>query len=363
MSRSLQHIRFCKSRDGTRIAWATCGNGPPLLFAQHSFHHLDHDWDNAIWRPWLDLLTRHHTVIRFDRRGCGLSDRDGVTFGVEEFIEDFEAVVDAAALDRFALVGISTCGLVAAAYAARHPDRVTRMFLIAPGARGRLGADPASEDIEALQARLKILERGWEKEQFASAQYLLAQHIIEATPAEKRAFLDIVRQSTTAANMTRLISTASRADMRDIFPKITCPTMILHARLDPLIPFEEGREAPALIPGAQFIPLESGNHFLVESEPAWQRMVDALEDFIQAPTSVQMSEIAALSGDLTPREKQILEALAGGLDNEAIAKRLGISRKTVRNQLSIIFSKLGATSRGQIIVQAREAGFGLGKIG
>jgi pimeloyl-ACP methyl ester carboxylesterase/DNA-binding CsgD family transcriptional regulator len=359
MSKSSQQIRFCKSRDDTRIAYAICGRGPPLLFAQHWMHHLDHDWDNAIWRPWLDLLTRKHTLIRFDWRGCGLSDRDGVSFTGEKFIEDFEAVVAAAALKRFAIVGISSCGLFSAGYAARHPDRVSRLFLSAPGARGRLGSDPTPEDVNALQARLKILQLGWEEDQFASREYLIAQHIIDGTHADKQAFLDILTASSSAANAMRLVSTFARADMRDVFPKIVCPTTILHSRFDPLLPFDDAREAPALIPGAQFIPLESRNHLLLDSEPAWRRMVEALDEFLRDPAQTPSAEAKALANDLTPREHQVLELVAQGLGNDAIAKHLGISEKTVRNQLSIVFSKLDATSRAQIIVKARDAGFGV----
>ncbi len=104
MPKSAQQIRFCTSRDGTRIAFATCGEGPPLLFAQHWVHHLEHDWDSPIWRPWLELLTRRHSVIRYDWRGCGLSDREGVEFAPDRYLDDLTAVADAAGLSRFTLV-------------------------------------------------------------------------------------------------------------------------------------------------------------------------------------------------------------------------------------------------------------------
>jgi pimeloyl-ACP methyl ester carboxylesterase len=115
---STQQIRFCTSRDGTRIAYAVCGSGPMLMRAPHWMSSINLEWDSPVWRHWLTLLARHHTLIRFDQRGCGLSDRDGVEFSFERFVEDFEAVVEAASLDRFDLFGFSGGATTGISYAA-----------------------------------------------------------------------------------------------------------------------------------------------------------------------------------------------------------------------------------------------------
>jgi pimeloyl-ACP methyl ester carboxylesterase len=105
MAQPAQQIRFCTSRDNTRIAYATCGAGPPLLWIEHWVHHIDLDWGSPVWHPWLAMLTRRHSLIRYDWRGCGLSDRDRVEFSMAKHLEDLEAVVDAAGVERFALKG------------------------------------------------------------------------------------------------------------------------------------------------------------------------------------------------------------------------------------------------------------------
>ena len=137
MSQPVQHIRFCTSRDGTRIAYATSGSGPPLVWLGHWVRHLNLDWESPIWRPWLSLLARRHTLIRYDYRGCGLSDRQGVEFSLGKHVEDLEAVVQAARLDSFTLFAQAGGGAVAMTYAARYPQRPNRLVLYGCQARGR----------------------------------------------------------------------------------------------------------------------------------------------------------------------------------------------------------------------------------
>jgi pimeloyl-ACP methyl ester carboxylesterase len=159
MSYRNQQIRFCTSRDGTSIAYATCGAGPPLVWVQHWMHHLKFDLDNVIWRPWLELLARHHTLVRFDWRGCGLSDRNGVDFAFENVVDDLEAVIDAAGIERFALFGMAGAGSgIAMSYAVRHPERVARLVLHEPHTMGRMVGSLALEAVQEADARLKVIE-------------------------------------------------------------------------------------------------------------------------------------------------------------------------------------------------------------
>ena len=354
-----QSIKFCTSSGGVRLAYATCGNGPALMAAAHWISHLRHDWDNPVRRGWLTMLSRRHTLIRYDARGTGLSDQGGVQFSLERQIEDLEAVVEAAKLDRFALLGLWTGGAAAINYAVRHPDRVTHLVLHACATRGRLARDPSREQIEEAEAQLKLVELGWANENPAFRQLHTSQLMPDATSEQAQAFNDLMRRATTPTNAARLLRAHwLEVDNRLIAPKVRCPTLVLHATDDARVPFEEGRTLATLIPGARFVPLESRNHIIVEGEPAWQHLVAELDEFLPAPTAIQSQSISALTGDLTPRELEVLELIAQGLDNRTIGEALGISERTARNHASVVFSKIGVSSRAQAIVRAREAGIG-----
>jgi pimeloyl-ACP methyl ester carboxylesterase/DNA-binding CsgD family transcriptional regulator len=352
MSLATQQIRFCRSRDGTRIAYATCGTGPVLVRAAHWVGHLKLDWDNPVWRPWLSMLSRRHTLIRYDARGCGLSDRNSVDFALERHVEDLEAVVDAAGVRRFVLFGIAGGGFISLTYATRHADRVSHLALHGTAAVSKFGRG----DVEDAHIQIKAFELGWANENPAFRQLFTSQLLPDATAEQFRAFNDLIRVTTTPANAARILRTFYEADLREVAPRVRCPTLVTHTREDGRVPFEQGLALAGLIPGAQFVPLESRNHLLLEGEPAWRHFVEALDAFL--PTApAEQADVAALD-DLTARENEVLERLAQGLDNAAIARHLGISEKTVRNQVSIIFSKLGVNSRAQAIVRARDAGFG-----
>lgn len=357
---SAQSIKFCTSCDGVRLAYATCGNGPALIAAAHWISHLRHDWDNPVRRGWLTMLSRRHTLIRYDARGTGLSDRGDVKFSLERHIEDLEAIVEAAKVDQFALLGLWTGGAAAINYAVRHPGRVTHLVLHACATRGRLARDPSREQVEEAEAQLKLIELGWGNENPAFRQLHTSQLMPDATTDQARAFNDMMRRTITPTNAARLLRAHwLEVDNRLIASKVRCPTMVLHATDDARVPFEEGRSLAALIPGARFVPLESRNHIMVEGEPAWQHFVAELDAFLPAPTAVQSQSISALTSDLTPREVEILGLIAQGLDNRTISEALGISERTTRNHASAVFSKIGVNNRAQAIIRARDAGFGL----
>ena len=351
-----QQIRFCRSRDGTRIAYAVCGTGPPIVWIQHWVHHLEFDWANPIWRPWLDLLTRHHTLIRFDWRGCGLSDRDRIEFSLDNYVADLEAVVEAAGVERFALFGMAGTGSgVAMSHAVRHPERVACLILHACHVRGRMAGSPAPHALQEAQARLKVIELGWPNDTPAYGQFFTALHVPDASPMQIRAYNDLLRKTTSPENAVKLLQTFWTADFSETVPKVGCPTVIFQARGDSVIRFEEGREVAARIPDARLVPLESRNHVLLDTEAAWSPFIQALQEFLAA----SLSAPTALSlDDLTARERDVLSILAQGLDNGGIAARLRISEKTVRNHVSTIFSKLGVANRAQAVALARDAGLG-----
>jgi len=358
-----EQIRFCASRDGARIAYATCGAGPTLVWAAHWVHHLKFDWDSPVWHPWLSMLTRRHRIIRYDWRGCGLSDRDRVEFSLEKHVEDLEAMVQAAGLERFVLLGTGGgAGAVAMMHAVQHSEQVSHLVLFGCQARGRLARAMTTEQVEEAEARLKVYELGWPNEIPGYGQFFTALHMPDATAEQMREYNHLLRLTTSPRNAIGLIRALFATDVRGIAPQVRCPTLVLHARQDAIIPFDEGRALAGLIPGAQFVPLESRNYVLLETEPAWQQFVEALEDFLPSSPATRGGEGGAVFNELTAREHQVLELVAQGLDNATIGARLQISERTARNHVSTILGKLGINTRAQVIVRAREAGFGREKV-
>ena len=147
--------------------------------------------------------------------------------------------------------------------------------------------------------------------------------------------------------------------MSDLARQVRCPTLVLHARRDAIVPYEEGKLMASLIPDAEFVTLDSANHVILEDEPAWPHLRAELRRFLPAPDLADDDADAGGGfGDLTEREREVLELIARGCSNDDIARRLAISPKTVRNHVTSIFGKLAATTRAQAIVRARQAGFG-----
>jgi pimeloyl-ACP methyl ester carboxylesterase/DNA-binding CsgD family transcriptional regulator len=350
-----EQIRFCTSADGTRIAYATCGAGPALVWVAPFSHSLELDWDNIIWQPWLSLLTRYHSLVRYDWRGCGLSDRDGVEFSFEKHLEDLESIVNAAGPKQFVLVGHEGAGMVCVAYAVRHPTKVSQLVLIGSSTRGRTARAATPEQMQDVETRRKMVELSWNNDAPAFRRFHANLHIPDGSPEQQEAFDHSLHETTTPHNAERIIRTFSTSDVRSVAAKVNCPTLVLHAREDSIISFEEGRAIAALIPGARFVSLESRNHDVLITEPAWQQMVEALYDFL--PAHSEHGHPAALN-ELTAREREVLEIVAQGADNTKIAALLKISEKTVRNHVSLIFSKLGVNSRAEAVARARDAGFG-----
>ena len=355
MSELRQTIRFCKSSDGARIAYATMGKGPPLVRAAHFLTHLEFELRTPVWRPWLVEYSRDHTLVRYDQRGCGLSDREIAELSLDAMVADLEAVVDAAGLERFPLFGASQGGAIAIAYAARHPERVSRLIIHGGYARGVLKRDQTPEQVAEAKVLVDLVRLGWGRENPAYRQVFTSLMIPDSTPEEAASFNELERTSTSPELAARLVASFGPIDVTSVAPLVRCPTLVLHVRNDARVPFEEGRLIAGLVPGARFVPLEGRNHVLLEREPAFRQLFAELHAFL-APDEAPRRRDAAFP-DLTPREREILELVAHGLDNEAIGARLELSEKTVRNNITHIFDKLGVATRAQAIVRAREAGF------
>jgi pimeloyl-ACP methyl ester carboxylesterase/DNA-binding CsgD family transcriptional regulator len=346
-----QQIRFCTSSDGVRLAYAVSGSGPPLLRAPHWITHLEHD--DAVWGHLLEALGRRFTLVRFDQRGCGLSDRGAADISFEAWVRDLESVADAAQLERFPVLGVSQGAAIAVAYAARHPERVSHLVLYGGYTQGWTSRDLTARERETFDTLGKLIELGWSGRDASLRQVFTMQFIPGAGIELVRAFNELMRLSAPPETALRIYRAFGALDVRAEAPRVCCPALVAHSTRDLRVPFEEGRKLAGLVPGARFVPLESENHLLLAHEPALRGFLDAIDEFIPRGQGA-----AASFEGLTAREQAILEHLAQGLDNAQIAARLELSEKTVRNYLVAILDKLEVETRAQAIVLAREAGLG-----
>jgi pimeloyl-ACP methyl ester carboxylesterase/DNA-binding CsgD family transcriptional regulator len=337
-----QDVRFCRSADGTRIAYAVHGCGPPLLLASCWLSHLEFDWQSPVWRHFLLDLGRIATVIRYDERGNGMSDWDVTDFGLDARVADLEAVADAAGLDRFAMVGMSQGGPVGVAYAARHPRRLSRLMLYGTYGRAMDHDDPEAAELEkTFQQLIKV---GWARPD-STFRRVFTNLLIPGASDEQAGWLDALQaRATSTENAGRARAGRMRADVRDLLPGLTVPTLVLHARGDRMISFALGRELAARIPGARLVSLDSDNHITLADEPAWPVFVDEVTAFL-APDRVAAGTPAGALRSLTDRELDVLRLVGQGRDNAEVAHALSVSVRTVERHLTCIYAKLGLSGR------------------
>ena len=275
-----QRIHFTTAPDGVRLAYATVGTGPPLVRAAHWITHLDYDWHSPVWRHWIEGLARRHTFIRFDERGCGLSDHDPGEVSLDAFVRDLETVVDAAGLDRFPLLGVSQGGAVAVRYAARHPERVSELVLLGAYVRGRRRRACNEDERRAAELTLELVHHGWGSDDPSFRMAFPPSFMPDAPPELWSDFAELMRRTTSAENAVRVLEALQDIDVSDDAASVRAPTIIFHARGDLRIPFEQAREFATLIPGSRLVPLDSRNHLMRPDEPAWSTFLDELERFL-----------------------------------------------------------------------------------
>jgi pimeloyl-ACP methyl ester carboxylesterase/DNA-binding CsgD family transcriptional regulator len=354
-------IRFCTSSDGVKIAYALSGNGPALAMCAPWLTHLEQQWKSLAWRPWLDAFSDGYTLLRHDSRGCGLSDRDVADVSFESWVRDFERVVDAAGFERFALLGTCQGGPTAIEYAARHPERVTRIVLYGTYARGRSKRVNTPQQVEKGRVLLEMTRLGWGDENHAFLQAWASQFQPGGTLEHLRSWSEQQRASTSPEMAVRLMEAGWVIDVTESARRIRCPVLCIAADRDVVTPIDEARLLAGLIPDCRFVQVETVNHMPLAEEPAWHRIVSEVRGFLAEPAPVKRAaarRTLPLDG-LTPQERNVLEGIARGQDNAEIAASLGLSEKTVRNHITRVFDKIGVQQRYQAIILAREAGLGM----
>jgi len=350
-----QRIHYLRARDGVKVAWAEAGAGPVVIKAANWLTHLEYDWDSPVWRHWIRFFCQHARFVRYDERGCGMTDWNVGDLTFSRWIDDLEDVVtQAAPAGRFSLLGISQGAAACVAYAARHPERVQSLVLYGAYARGYLRRGAPDEE-RLYQAIIDVVRLGWGKDNPGFREMFTSRFIPGGTREQIDWFNELCRKTTAPAIAAELLRVRGEIDVSNLLEKVKAPTLVLHGRSDVVTPIAEGRYLAANIPDAEFVELDSKNHILLEDEPAWERFRAAVADFLglRAPVAVEDRAFASL----TARERGILALINEGLSNAEIAERLSLSDKTVRNHISNIFDKLGVWTRAQAMVFARDRGF------
>lgn len=281
-----QEIHFCVTGDGVQLAYSRMGSGPPLVKTGNWMTHLEFEFESPIWRHLYGELSRERTLIRYDARGNGLSDRDLETVSFETFVSDLEAVVDAAGLKRFALLGISQGCAVSIAYAVRHPERVTHLILLGGYAVGWAKRASSPAEKQQGEAMVTLVRHGWGQENPAFRQLFTSQFIPDGTKEQADWFNELQRVSTSPEDAARNLVANGETDVTALLSQVSVPTLVMHAKGDARVPFDQGRRLAAGIPGARFVPLQSRNHLILENEPAFPRLLQEIKAFV-APGSGQ----------------------------------------------------------------------------
>ena len=274
-----QDMRFSITQDGVRLAWASTGDGPPLVKASNWLTHLDFEWGSPIWQHWWTELSKHHRVIRYDERGNGMSQRDVPDVSFDTWVRDLETVVDAAGLDRFALLGISRGGAIAIAYTVKHPERVSKLVLYGAFPMG-LYHYGSPEQLEARRALISLTRVGWGLQNPAFCRMFTNRFIPNASPVHENWFDDLQRMSTSAENAARLMDVDSGIDVRGLLREVRVPTLVIHCDRDQVVAPEQGRTLAAEIPHSRYVSLPSTNHLLLAEEPAWKMLLQELGLFL-----------------------------------------------------------------------------------
>ena len=276
-----QDIQFCTADDGTRLAFATVGTGPPLVRAAHWITHLDYDWQSPVWRHWLVGLARNRMLVRYDERGNGLSDHDVDDLSFDAMVRDFETVVDELGLERFPILGLSQGGAIAVTYAARHPERVSHLILVGAYCQGRLARAKTEEETREANMQFEMARLGWGKDDPGFRRFFVSRFVPDSSVELWDAFAELLRRTTSPSNAARLLESWANIDVRETARLVKAPTLVMHARGDMSIPWEQGRLFASLIPGARLVPLSSRNHLLREDEPAWPVMLSEIDAFLE----------------------------------------------------------------------------------
>ncbi len=322
-----------------------------LVKCANWLNHLEYDWESPVWKHWFNFLSDNFTLLRYDERGCGLSDWSFEDSSLGRWVEDLNVITEANELEKFPLLGISRGAAVAIEYAIRYPEKVTRLILYGGFLKGRARGD--EEQSRKQELLMSAIETGWEKQNPAFRQLFAALFLPEGSREQHDWFSELCRKTASTENAMRIQDIASNIDIKHHAAKVKVPTLVIHAKDDAVVPLEAGQAMATEIPGAQFVQLDSQNHLLLGDEPAWGHFCDEVLHFLKEESQPSTASSAQMLKSLTDKEQTILGLLGEGLSNNAIAEKVFLSEKTIRNHLTHIYDKLGVSSRAEAIVLRR----------
>ena len=346
-----QSIRFCNTADGVQLAVALAGKGPPLVRAATWLTHIECDPASMHMGHWIEELSQAHTYITYDARGCSLSSRQAADISFERWVNDLETVVDTLGLDTFPLLGISQGAAIAVAYAARHPQRVSRLVLFGGFATSYFTTrNPDPRIVEEAETLLQIMKLGWGKGSPALRQVFVANFMPGASAAQQHAFDEYQRVTATPEMAVRNLREMFNIDVKDAARKLACPAIVFHARNEQLILFDQGRKLATLIPGSRFVPVDSVNHLPFSDEPCWPGIVREMRAFLGYQVGT-----ATPAPKLTGRQVDVLRHVAAGKTDKLIARELHLSPRTVEMHVAGAIKALGCATRAEAVHRATMA--------
>ena len=337
------------------MAYSATGTGPALLCDTGWITHLRAQLELFSFGAFLEKLAERFTVIRYDKPGCGLSDRDSADLSFEGQVAAALAVADAVGAERFRLFGASQAGQLAATIAARYPDRVEAMVVYGMCANGADLAPP-----EVRESVVALVRAQWG----LGLRALAGAFVTDLTAADMAVFTRFQRSSATAAVAARMLEVYYGTDVRALLPAVRARTAVLHREADQGTRFELGREVAALIPGATLFPLPGASHLFYHGD--WPSVLEAALSFLAEPDSAEPDKAKPDGGKpdgakpdggkprLTGRELEVAGLIAAGLTNQAIASRLSVAPRTAESHVESIRRKLQVRSRAQIAAWVTE---------
>jgi class 3 adenylate cyclase/pimeloyl-ACP methyl ester carboxylesterase len=274
-----QRVQFTTSADGTHIAWASVGEGLPILKAPHWLNHIEYEWGSPVWGAFLTEIARNYRLIRFDQRGNGLSDWEPPRIDHDSMLEDMEEVADAAGLNRFVIFGMSQGASTAVRYAVKHPDRVSALVIFGGYMRGRLNRGNA-DDEKYVEAGLMMMREGWGSPSPVYRNFFTSNFVPDASREVSESWDELQRVSVNAENAIKIWDMNNRIDTVEVAKQVRVPTLVLHTSGDRVVPVSEGRLTARLIPGANFAELPGNDHVALEGHPCFDMFFDEVRAFL-----------------------------------------------------------------------------------
>lgn len=273
-----QEIKYCRAKDGVKLAYAKVGRGPPLVKTANWMNHLEYDWESPVWGHFLRRLASKRTLVRYDARGNGLSDWEVPEVSLEAWVSDLETVVNTVGVERFPLLGISQGAAISIVYAVRYPQRVSHLILYGGFARG--GSKRSPDEAEKRRALATLIRLGWGQDHPAFRQIFTSTFMPDGTKENADLLNEWQRKTTSPECAARYYETVGNFDVAELLQRVTVPTLVMHRRGDLVVPIDAARELAAGIPGARMVVLQGRNHVFFDHEPEAERFFEELDLFL-----------------------------------------------------------------------------------